>query len=569
MEPLVKVLKLVDQDNKPTLSIIYEAMDRAKLSIKESVKDWQLYWDVIDERWYNQLHQHLHAAAYFLNPMLQYSGTCVYTDEVRRGLKTVIKRLEPDLNTQAAMINEIKLFTEQIGEFGSPLAKMAVKKSLPAEWWNEYGEEAPHLRKLAIKVLSQTCSSSGCERNWSTWSLIHTKLRNRLAIEKLHKLVYVHYNMRLRVRNLMQKSGDDDYYNPIDLDHIFNDDDILNEWTRDNEPSVLQDDDLEWLYQGYEISNAQESNKNKNNEGTSRLSKEKGNILNESDETDNDDKSDDNDDSGDGNNRESGKKHGDADQACQDDQYDTGMSWARGKENYYATQDTDHGYRPGIEEQRRFLESLTGFSSAEDDEHFSGSSYSYMRVEEEIKNLGLGGHHQFQFGDDSRNYHWSSQDFGRGVIGYNEPDFGYSHDYSTRHDDLSSHDYGSSQYTSSRNNQFERFSNSGRNRYHNPQAPAATGIRHDGHGSISSSEASNSFGHQEFGDYHRRDDTLLNSPSLHHIHSVSNPLFNAYPLGQFNTGLYQQPYGGDQFSQLNPDEEYTNDFVPPRHSSWY
>ena len=37
MEPLVKVLKLVDQD-KPTLSIIYETMDRAKLSIKASVK---------------------------------------------------------------------------------------------------------------------------------------------------------------------------------------------------------------------------------------------------------------------------------------------------------------------------------------------------------------------------------------------------------------------------------------------------------------------------------------------------------------------------------------------------
>ena len=34
MEPLVKVLKLVDQDKKPTLSIIYEAMDRAKMAIK-------------------------------------------------------------------------------------------------------------------------------------------------------------------------------------------------------------------------------------------------------------------------------------------------------------------------------------------------------------------------------------------------------------------------------------------------------------------------------------------------------------------------------------------------------
>ena len=38
MEPLIKELKLVDQDKKPTLSIIYEAMDRAKLSFKVSVK---------------------------------------------------------------------------------------------------------------------------------------------------------------------------------------------------------------------------------------------------------------------------------------------------------------------------------------------------------------------------------------------------------------------------------------------------------------------------------------------------------------------------------------------------
>ena len=37
MEPLVKVLKLVDQDKKPILSIIYEVMNRAKLAIKASV----------------------------------------------------------------------------------------------------------------------------------------------------------------------------------------------------------------------------------------------------------------------------------------------------------------------------------------------------------------------------------------------------------------------------------------------------------------------------------------------------------------------------------------------------
>ena len=99
-----------------------------------------------------------------------------------------------------------------------------MQQSLPADWWINYGEEARNLQKIAIKVLSQTCSSSGCERNWSTWSLIHTKLRNQLAMNKLHKLVFVHYNMRLRVRNLTCKSDTDDYY----LNIIFNDD-ILNE----------------------------------------------------------------------------------------------------------------------------------------------------------------------------------------------------------------------------------------------------------------------------------------------------------------------------------------------------
>ena len=59
MEPLIKVLKLVYQDKKLTLSIIYEAMDRAKLAIEASVKQWEKYWEVIDRRWGGQLHRHL------------------------------------------------------------------------------------------------------------------------------------------------------------------------------------------------------------------------------------------------------------------------------------------------------------------------------------------------------------------------------------------------------------------------------------------------------------------------------------------------------------------------------
>jgi hypothetical protein len=88
-----------------------------------------------------------------------------------------------------------------------------------ADWWAIYGTDAPNLRRIAMRVLSSTASASGCERNWSTFNLIHSKRRNRLGAERLNDLVYVHYNMRLRMRHVQ---GEDqgrmkDDPNPIDL----------------------------------------------------------------------------------------------------------------------------------------------------------------------------------------------------------------------------------------------------------------------------------------------------------------------------------------------------------------
>ncbi|KAL8162586.1 hypothetical protein V2J09_014075 [Rumex salicifolius] len=60
-----------------------------------------------------------------------------------------------------------------------------------ADWWDSYGNECPELKKFAIRVLSLTCSSSGCERNLSAFEMVHTKKRNRLAQEKLNDLVFV------------------------------------------------------------------------------------------------------------------------------------------------------------------------------------------------------------------------------------------------------------------------------------------------------------------------------------------------------------------------------------------
>ena len=36
-------------------------------------------------------------------------------------------------------------------------------------WWTNYGTHTPNLQRIAKRILSLTTSSSGCERNWSTF----------------------------------------------------------------------------------------------------------------------------------------------------------------------------------------------------------------------------------------------------------------------------------------------------------------------------------------------------------------------------------------------------------------
>ena len=68
------------------------------------------------------------------------------------------------------------------------------------EWWRLHGLSAPYFQKLAILIFSQTLSSSGCERNWNVFELIHTKKRNKLEHQRLNDLVYIHYNLQLKNR---------------------------------------------------------------------------------------------------------------------------------------------------------------------------------------------------------------------------------------------------------------------------------------------------------------------------------------------------------------------------------
>ena len=79
-EPLVRILRMVDGDKKPSMGYLYEAMRKTMEKVKETfngkVEEYEPYLSIIERRWKNQLCQPIHVAAYYLNPQYQYSEGC-------------------------------------------------------------------------------------------------------------------------------------------------------------------------------------------------------------------------------------------------------------------------------------------------------------------------------------------------------------------------------------------------------------------------------------------------------------------------------------------------------------
>ncbi|XP_057418592.1 uncharacterized protein LOC130712795 [Lotus japonicus] len=70
----------------------------------------------------------------------------------------------------------------------------------PKVWRITYGAALPKLQTIALKLFSQPSSSSSTERNWSTYSFIHSLKRNKLHFTRAQDLVFIHTNLRLLSR---------------------------------------------------------------------------------------------------------------------------------------------------------------------------------------------------------------------------------------------------------------------------------------------------------------------------------------------------------------------------------
>lgn len=207
-EPLVKVLRMVDGDVKPSMAFLYGDILKAKKEImvgigsQDKVGNANLYksiLEIIDGKMKDRLDSPLHLAAYFLNPYFSYNDSSIFGDEdVMDGFISAVEIFyHGDYDKQNQVLNEdLHKFKDKVGHFAKPVAMAGCKDYdlCPAKWWGNYGTQVPTLQKMAIRILSLTSSSSGCERNWSCFEGIHTKKRNRLNCERVEKLVFVRFN---------------------------------------------------------------------------------------------------------------------------------------------------------------------------------------------------------------------------------------------------------------------------------------------------------------------------------------------------------------------------------------
>ena len=204
VEPLYIFLRFADHDKTPTLGeVLMEYQNTRQTYASKFAHDEARFRkitnDIIARRLVTVMMGTYVQAACTLHPYVNYvSGvTDGVLGDMKRGMEMMF-----DTTRATKALQEYEYFRRKYGEFGSDLAiRMARDRSTsPASWWSMFGSDTPTLQRAAMRLLSQCVSSSGCERNWSTFAFIHTKLRNRMGHKKLHKLVFVNYNLRLRIQ---------------------------------------------------------------------------------------------------------------------------------------------------------------------------------------------------------------------------------------------------------------------------------------------------------------------------------------------------------------------------------
>ncbi|CAA0819868.1 hAT dimerisation domain-containing protein / transposase-related, partial [Striga hermonthica] len=129
-EPLVKVLRLVDGDVKPTMGFLYKELTKAKREIKQCYGNMEArYRDVmsiVDKKMKGRLDSPIHLVVCVLNPYYSYADTSLFEDGtvIEGFMKCVETFYHADEDMQDKVVNyELRIFQTREGSFSKKLAR--------------------------------------------------------------------------------------------------------------------------------------------------------------------------------------------------------------------------------------------------------------------------------------------------------------------------------------------------------------------------------------------------------------------------------------------------------------
>ncbi|XP_059075352.1 uncharacterized protein LOC131875288 [Cryptomeria japonica] len=208
--PIFTIIRFGDS-NAPSLGEVYECIDsmlgQMKVVVREKDPTLQFYNEhirpIIHRRW-EKLNTPLHMAAYALNLKWYVPRpgrvTPIEDPEVKDGFISAIDKMY--VPTEASQIRiEWTKFATLWGYLEAAKIDLEIMSQEDLKlWWTIHGPKSS-ITTLAITFLSQVSSSFAAERNWSTYSSIHSVKRNMLTSRRAEKLVAVHSVLHLIDRN--------------------------------------------------------------------------------------------------------------------------------------------------------------------------------------------------------------------------------------------------------------------------------------------------------------------------------------------------------------------------------
>ncbi|KAK3430799.1 hypothetical protein EUGRSUZ_E02343 [Eucalyptus grandis] len=215
LEPIFQVLCLVDGYGA-TFGLLYAAVEMADEAIRQiyetNVTKYQTLREIF-KHWQDDISHPLYAAAAFLNPAYMCGEKFIQNVAMKEGMDFMLEKL--------VGVEEKEKFKEEMLRYRDQLPKLFAKAMLgtchPCDWWDSCGDVLPVLKKYAIRILSQPCSTSFCRQIMSAFETAQTDKMEPFMPAVMDDYLYLRTNALLMQNfNTMKEK----IRKPLDLEKL-------------------------------------------------------------------------------------------------------------------------------------------------------------------------------------------------------------------------------------------------------------------------------------------------------------------------------------------------------------